>query len=66
MLEKLKKLNPINWFEKIIIKRVAKKVVSLFPELKAKGVEIIEKHKEELLEKIQITVLKFIEEFKDK
>lgn len=66
MLEKLKKLNPINWFEKIIIKRVAKKVVSLFPELKAKGVEIIETHKEELLDKIQITILKFIEEFKNK
>lgn len=66
MLEKLKKLNPINWFEKFVIKRVAKKVVSLFPEIKAKGVEIIETHKEELLEKIQITILKFIEEFKNK
>lgn len=28
MLEKIKKLNPINWFEKIIIKRVAKKLLA--------------------------------------
>ncbi len=56
-----KKLNPMNAIEKWIIKRFAKKVIGLLPDLKDKGVDIIEKYSEELLNKIQIAIIQFIE-----
>lgn len=66
MFEKLKEINPFNWFEKFVLKRAAKKLVKIFPDLKEKGVKIIEEHAEEFFNKIQITVLKFIEEYENK
>lgn len=55
-----------NWFERFVIRRLAKKVVKLMPELKEKGLEIIEKYKDEILEKVKETIVKFIEEHKNK
>ncbi len=55
-----------NWLEKFVIKRIAKKIVKLMPELKEKGIEIIEKHADEILEKVKETILKFLEEHKNK
>lgn len=55
-----------NWFERFVIRRLAKKVVKLVPELKEKGLEIIEKHADEILEKVKETIVKFIEEHKNK
>ena len=55
-----------NWFERFIIRKLAKKVVKLMPEFKEKGLEIIEKYSDEILEKVKETILKFIEEHKNK
>ena len=55
-----------NWFERFIIRKLAKKVVKLMPEFKEKGLEIVEKHADEILEKVKETILKFIEEHKNK
>lgn len=56
-----KKLNPMNAIENWVIKRFAKKVIALLPDLKDKGVDLIEKYSEELLNKIQIAVVQFVE-----
>lgn len=55
-----------NWFERFVIRRLAKKVVKLIPELKEKGFEIVEKYADEILEKIKETIIKFVEEHKNK
>ncbi len=55
-----------NLFERFVIRRIAKKIVKLLPELKEKGLEIIEKYKDELLEKVKETIVNFIEEHKNK
>ena len=55
-----------NWFERFVIRRLAKKVVKLMPELKEKGLEIVEKYTDEILEKVKETIVKFIEEHKNK
>ena len=55
-----------NFFERFVIRRLAKKVVKLIPELKEKGFEIVEKYADEILEKIKETIVKFIEEHKNK
>ena len=54
-----------NLFERFVIRRLAKKIVKLVPELKEKGLEIIEKHADEILEKVKETIVKFIEEHKN-
>ena len=59
-----KKLNPMNAIENWVIKRIAKKVIGVLPDLKEKGADIIEKYTEELFNKIQIAVVKFVEEHK--
>ena len=55
-----------NLFERFVIRRIAKKIIKLAPELKEKGFEIIEKYSDEILEKVKETILKFIEEHKNK
>ncbi len=55
-----------NWFERFVIRRLAKKIVKLMPELKEKGLEIIEKYSDEILEKVKEAIVKFIEEHKNK
>ncbi len=55
-----------NWFERFFIRRLAKKIVKFVPELKEKGLEIVEKHADEILEKVKETIVKFIEEHKNK
>ena len=55
-----------NLFERFVIRRIAKKVVKLMPEIKEKGFEIIEKYSDEILEKVKETIVKFIEEHKNK
>lgn len=56
-----KKLNPMDAIERWVIKRFAKKVIGLLPDLKVKGGEIVEKYTEELLNKVQIAIVQFIE-----
>ena len=51
-----------NLLEKVVLKHVAKKVIDIFPDLKTKGVEIVEKYAEELFDKIEIAIVKFVEE----
>ncbi len=55
-----------NWFERFVIRRLAKKVVKLMPEFKEKGLEIVEKYADEILEKVKETVIRFVEENKSK
>ncbi len=55
-----------NLFERFVIRRLAKKVVKLVPELKEKGLEIVEKHADEIIEKVKEAIVKFIEEHKNK
>lgn len=54
-----------NLIEKFFIKRFAKKIVKLLPELKIKGIEIIEKQTDELLEKVKECIVGFIESRKN-
>ena len=55
-----------NFIEKFLIKKLAKKVIKTIPELKEKGVKIIEKHSEEIFEKLEILIIKFIEKYENK
>lgn len=54
-----------NFLEKFIIKRIAKKLIQGFPTLKNKGVEFIENHKEEIMQKVKITIFDYIQKHKD-
>lgn len=56
----------MNWLEKFFIKRVAKKIIKKFPDLKNKGVDIVEKNAEKLFEKIEIAIAQFVEKFENK
>lgn len=63
----------MNFFEKWVIKRVAKKLVKSLPDLQEKGKEIIEKyskeiekHAQELFDKIEVAIVQFIEKYEDK
>lgn len=55
-----------NLLEKVVLKHIAKKIVGIFPDIKVKGVEIVEKYAEELFNKIEIAIVKFIEEHTNK
>ncbi len=66
MFEIFKKINLFNFIEIFVIKRIAKKIIKAFPSLKDKGLEIIETHKEEILQKIQIVIFKYIEKYKNR
>lgn len=69
MFEKFKnffeKINPLNWIENFVIKRIAKKVVKALPSLKEKGLEIIETHAEEIFQKVKITIFNYLQEHKN-
>lgn len=54
-----------NFIEKLILKRLAKRIVSKLPKIKEKGVEKIEKGAKELLCKIEKSITNFIEEHKN-
>ena len=56
----------MNFIEKWVIKKFAKKVIKELPDLKEKGKEIIEKHAEEIFNKIQIAILQIIEKYENK
>lgn len=56
----------MNFIEKWVLKRLAKKIIKLLPELKVKGKEIIEKHSEEIFNKIQIAIMQVIEKYENK
>ena len=66
--KKIKKT--LNWIERFVIRKIAKKFVKKIPDLKKEALEIIETKTPELLElideKIKETVLKFVQEHKDK
>lgn len=66
MFKFLEKINPLNWIEKFIIKRIAKKIVKAFPSLKEKGVEYIEEHEEELGQKVKVTIFEYLQKLADK
>ncbi len=55
-----------NLFERFVIRRIAKKIVKLVPEVKERGIEIVERHADEIFEKVEETIIKFIEEHKNK
>lgn len=56
----------LNWFEKFVIKKFAKKIIKKFPDLKEKGVDFIEENAEKLFEKIEIAIVQFIEKCENK
>lgn len=56
----------MNFLEKWVLKRIAKKVIKELPDLKEKGKEIIEKHSEEMFNKIQIAIMQVIEKYENK
>lgn len=66
MFEIFKKINLFYFIEIFVIKRIAKKIIKAFPFLKEKGLEVIETHKEEILQKIQIVIFKYIEKYKNR
>ena len=55
-----------NLFERFVIRRITKKIIKLAPVLKEKGLEILEKHTDEIIEKVEETIVKFIEGYKNK
>lgn len=55
-----------NFLEKFVFKRIVKKLIKAFPSLKEKGLEIYENNKEEILQKVKVTILEFIEKHKNK
>lgn len=54
-----------NFLEKFIIKRIVKKIIKAFPSLKEKGLKIYEENKEEILQKVKVTILEYVEKHKD-
>ena len=56
----------MNWFEKLLIKKLAKKIIKKFPEFKEKGVDFVEENAEKLFQKVEITIVQFIEKFENK
>ncbi len=65
MFKFLEKINPFNWLENLVIKRIVKKIIKGFPTLKAKGVDFFENHKEEILQKVKVTIFEFIQKHKN-
>lgn len=66
MLKFLEKINPLNWIEKIIIKRMAKKLAKALPKLKDKGVKYIEETAEELEQKVKVTIFEHLQKLANK
>lgn len=66
MFKFLKKLNPFNWLESFVIRRMVKKIVKVFPSLKEKGLKIYEENKNEIDQKIKLNIYSYIEKYKNK
>lgn len=56
----------MNWFEKLLIKKLAKKIIKKFPEFKEKGVDFVEENAEKLFQKIEVAIVQFVEKFENK
>lgn len=54
-----------NFFERFVIRRITKKIIKIAPVLKEKGLDILEKHADEFFEKLEETIVKFIEKHKN-
>ena len=48
------------WLEKIVIKRIIKRISNELPELKEKALEYLEENKDEIIEKIKDLIIDFI------
>ena len=66
MLKFLEKINPLNWIENFVVKRLIKKVTKGFPSLKAKAIEVLKNETEEILQKVKVTILEYVEKYKNK
>lgn len=66
MFKFIKNINLFNILEIFVIRQMAKKIIKAFPTLKEKGLEIIETHRDEILQKVQITVFQYIEKHKNR
>lgn len=66
MFNFLEKINPLNWIENFVIKRLVKKVTKAFPSLKTKAIEVLKNETEEILQKVKVTILEYVEKHKDK
>lgn len=55
-----------NFIKKLFLKHFAKKIIKLLPDLKKIEIEVIEEHTEELLDYLEIAVIKFIEKYENK
>lgn len=49
-----------NFIEKFVIKKALKKILKKMPKFKEIGVTVIEKHAEELLDKIKETIVEYL------
>ena len=57
----LEKINPLNWIEGFVIKRIAKKMKKAIPLLKEKGDEYIEEHKDAIIQKVKVAVFEYLQ-----
>ena len=55
-----------NFLEKILIKRIAKKLMNVYPSFREKGLEIIKEHHDEIMFKIKNVVFQVINSNKKK
>lgn len=65
MLKFLEKINPLNWIENFVVKRLIKKVTKAFPSLKTKAIEVLKNETEEVLQKIKVVILEYVEKHKN-
>jgi len=65
MFKFLEKINPLNWIENFVIKRLVKKVTKGFPSLKTKAIKVLKNETEEILQKVKVTILEYVEKHKD-
>ena len=54
------------FLEKLIIKRIAKKLIKAYPSFKEKGLEIIKEHHDEIMLKIKNIIFQMINSNKNK
>ncbi len=54
------------WLEKVVIKRIIKRISNELPELKEKALEYLEENKDEIIEKIKDVIVDFIKSKTDK
>lgn len=55
-----------NFLEKILIKRIAKKLMNTYPSFREKGIEIIKEHHDEIMLKVKNVVFQVINSNKKK